>query len=210
MNIKSKKILIGLSRFFSTAANPLLAPTYVAFLVLWVSVLCAQPMGTRAMVLVVVCCTTCLIPMMCIGALHHFGLIKSKKLDTPAERRVPYLVTLMCIIGATAFLNHNHAPLWFTMAMVGLAVSCLLLGMVNLWWKVSAHTAGLAACVAVLVQLHVQGLSAFNLFYLICFTVLLTGLMGSARMILRRGTLWQVLVGTALGYAPVAIAMYFS
>lgn len=205
-----KKFLIGISRFLSTALHPLLASTYTTLLVLWVSVLCAQDAGVRIMVLVVVCCTTCLIPLMFIGALHHFGIVRDKQLATREERRLPYVVTLLCVLCAVAFLHHNHAPLWFLMAAVGLATACLLLAIINLWWKVSAHSAGIAAQVAVLVQLHVQGLSAFNLLYLICFTVLLTGLIGTARMVLKRDTLWQVLVGAAIGYTTVAVAMYYS
>ena len=96
------------------------------------------------------------------------------------------------------------------MVPVGMAVSCLLLGVVNLWWKVCVHTAGVAALVAMLVQVHVQGLSAFNLLYLIVATVMLTGMVGTSRMVLGRSTLGQVVAGVALGYAPVAVAMLLS
>ncbi len=204
------KILTGLSRFMSMALNPLLMPTYACFLVLWVSVLCAQPVGGRAMVLVVVACLTCMIPMMTVGTLHHFHIVRDKQLNSARERRIPYVVTLVCLVAAALYLHYHHAPLWFTMVPVGMAVSCLLLGVVNLWWKVCVHTAGVAALVAMLVQVHVQGLSAFNLLYLIVATVMLTGIVGTSRMVLGRSTLGQVVAGVALGYAPVAVAMLLS
>lgn len=208
--LNTNRFLIGCARFISAAMNPLLVPTYTAFLILWVSVLCAQPVGTRAMVMVVVACITCMIPMMAIGTLHHFHLIKDKQLNTARERRVPYAVTLVCVAAAALYLHYHHAPLWFTMALAGQAVACLLMALVNMWWKVCAHTAGMASIVAMLVQVHVQGLSAFNLLYLICGTVLLAGIVGSARLLLKRSTLAQILVGVALGYIPVAIAMILS
>ena len=92
------KILTGLSRFISMALNPLLMPTYACFLVLWVSVLCAQPVGGRAMVLVVVACLTCMIPMMTVGTLHHFHFVRDKQLNSARERRIPYVVTLVCLL----------------------------------------------------------------------------------------------------------------
>ena len=53
----------ALARFFSTILSPLLMPTYGIFLVLWVSILCYLPTGTRLVVLLVVFGITCILPM---------------------------------------------------------------------------------------------------------------------------------------------------
>ena len=44
----------AIARLFSTLLSPLLMPTYGIFLVLWVSILCYLPTGTRMVVLLVV------------------------------------------------------------------------------------------------------------------------------------------------------------
>ena len=44
----------AIARLFSTLLSPLLMPTYDIFLVLWVSILCYLPTGTRMVVLLVV------------------------------------------------------------------------------------------------------------------------------------------------------------
>ena len=45
------KFITGLARFLSAAMSPLLMPTYGVFLVLWTSILCLLPTGTRVTVI---------------------------------------------------------------------------------------------------------------------------------------------------------------
>ena len=60
-----------------------------------------------------------------------------------------------------------------------------------------------------LFQLHVQGLSAFNLFWVICGTMLLAGVLGTSRLILKNHTVGQVLAGFANGYLCVMLMMKY-
>ena len=201
------RLIAASARFFSTVLSPLVMPFYGAFLVLWTSVMCLLPMGTRITVLMVVLGITCVLPVLVIGVLHHFRLISDKRLDKRHERLLPYTFAVLCYLGATAYLNHIHSPQWFTMFMAGGTLACVVSLVVNLWWKISAHMAGIGGIVALLYQIHVQGLSAFNLFLLLCFTILLAGVLGTSRIALRRHDLLQVLAGFANGYACVTFMM---
>ena len=180
-------------------------PTYGVLLVLWASVLCLLPMGTRIMVLIMVLGITCVLPIICIGVLHHFKIISNKQLDKQHERLYPYAFAVLCYIAAAFYLNNIHSPMWFVMFAAGGALACLLVMIINQWWKISAHMTGIGGIVALLFQIHVQGLSAFNLFWLLCLTILLAGALGTARMVLKRHDLLQVLSGFAVGYACVAL-----
>ena len=95
------------------------------------------------------------------------------------------------------------------MFMVGSAVAVLVLAVINLKWKISAHLAGIGGIIALVYQIHVQGLSAFDLFWLLCFIVFLAGLLGSSRMVLRRHDIWQVLAGVVTGFLCVSLTMRF-
>ena len=201
------RLIAASSRFFSTVLLPLFMPSFGVFLVLWVSVMCLLPMGTRITVLVVVFGITCVLPVLVIGLLHHRGLISDKRLDKRHERFIPYIFAALCYAGATAYLSHIHSPMWFTMFMAGGTLACVVSLVVNLWWKISAHMAGIGGLVALLYQIHVQGLSAFNLFGLLCFTILLAGVLGTSRIALRKHDLLQVLAGFANGYASVTLVM---
>ncbi|MBQ7689618.1 MAG: hypothetical protein IJT30_00260 [Muribaculaceae bacterium] len=182
-------------------------PSYGVLFVLWTSVMCLLPMGTRIAVLMMVFGITCVLPVLVIGVLHHFGIISDKRLDKRRERLLPYACTVVCYLGATTYLNHIHCPAWFTMFMAGGTLACAVALLVNLIWKISAHTTGIGGVVALLYQLHVQGLSAFNLFWLLSLTILLAGFLGTSRLALKRHTLLQVLAGFANGYICVTLMM---
>ena len=95
------------------------------------------------------------------------------------------------------------------MFMAGSALTVLIMALINLKWKISAHMAGIGGVVALVYQIHVQGLSAFNLMWLLCITVVIAGALGSARMALRRHNLLQVLAGAVTGFLCVSLTMRF-
>lgn len=201
------KILAGMARFTSSVLSPLLMPTYGTILVLWTSVLCALPSGSRIAVVMVIMGITCVLPMIGISVLHHFGIISDKRLDKASERTWPYTIAVVCYAVAVYYLYYIHSPLWFSMFAAGGLLSLLITAVVNRWWKISAHTTGIGGVVALLYQIHVQGLSAFELYWVLCIAILLAGVIGTSRLILKCHTVTQVLAGFANGYACVTLCM---
>ena len=202
-------MIAGVANFLSTVLSPLLMPTYGVFLVLWVSVLCLLPYGTRVAVLLICMGITCILPLIFLSVLRHFKLVKNLHVDIREQRFIPYLFTVLCYAVAAYYLYYCHSPQWFVMFMVGSAITVLLMALINLKWKISAHMAGIGGIVALLYQLHVQGLSAFDLLWLLCFVIIVAGALGSARLALRRHGLWQVLAGAVLGFLCVSLTMRF-
>ena len=167
------KFIAGLARFLSTALTPLLMPTYGVFLVLWVSVLCLLPYGSRVAVLLVCMGITCIVPLIFLSVLRHFNLVKDLHVEIRQQRLIPYLFTTFCYAVAAYYLYYGcHAPQWFAMFMVGSAITVLVMAIINLWWKISAHMAGIGGVVALIYQIHVQGLSAFDLLWLLCLSII--------------------------------------
>ena len=203
------RMIAGVANFLSTVLSPLLMPTYGVFLVLWVSVLCILPYGTRVAVLLICTGITCILPLIFLSVLRHFKLVKNLHVDIREQRLIPYLFTVLCYAVAAYYLYYCHSPQWFVMFMVGSAIAVLLMALINLKWKVSAHMAGIGGIVALVYQLHVQGLSAFDLLWLLCFIIIVAGALGSARLALRRHTLWQVLAGVVVGFLSVSLTMRF-
>ena len=203
------RMIAGVANFLSTVLSPLLMPTYGVFLVLWVSVLCILPYGTRVAVLLICMGITCILPLIFLSVLRHFKLVKNLHVDIREQRLIPYLFTVLCYAVAAYYLYYCHSPQWFVMFMVGSAIAVLLMALINLKWKVSAHMAGIGGIVALVYQLHVQGLSAFDLLWLLCFIIIVAGALGSARLALRRHTLWQVLAGVVVGFLSVSLTMRF-
>lgn len=203
------KCIAGGANFLSTILTPLLMPTYGVFLTLWVSVLCLLPYGTRVTVLLMCMGITCILPLIFLSVLHHFKLVKDLHVELREQRLIPYLFTAVCYVVAAYYLYYRHSPQWFVMFMGGSALTVFVMAMINLKWKISAHMAGIGGIIALIYQIHIQGLSAFDLFWTLCIIVLFAGLLGSARMVLKRHSLWQVLAGVVVGFLCVSLTMRF-
>lgn len=198
------RLLVAFARFASAMLSPLLMPTYGVFIVLWASVLCYLPTGTRMAVLAVILGITCILPMVFITVLHNLGYVKDRNLTVPKERLVPYIFAVLCYFGAAEYLLHIHSPKWVVMFIVGGIVSCVICLLVNLRWKISAHMAGIGGILALIYQIHIQGLGALNTFWLLCGTIFLCGILGTSRLVLRQHNIMQVFAGFCVGFASVS------
>lgn len=201
------KFIAGMANFLSTALSPLLMPTYGVFLVFWVSVLCLLPYGQRVTHLLVCMGITCIIPLIFLSVLRHYKLIKDIHVDVREQRLLPYLFSAVCYGVSAYYLYYWHSPRWLVMFMVGAAITILVVTLINLRWKISAHMAGIGGIIALIYQIHIQGLSAFNLLWLLCITIIVAGMLGTARLVLRKHDLLQVLAGVVVGFLCVSLTM---
>ena len=201
------KFIAGVANFLTTVLSPLLMPTYGVFLALWISVLCLLPYGTRVSVLLMCMGITCIFPLIFLSVLRHFKLVKDLHVEVREQRLIPYLFTVLCYLVAAYYLYYCHSPQWFVMFMVGSAITVLVMALINLKWKISAHMAGIGGVIALVYQIHVLGLSAFDLFWLLCICIILAGLLGSARLALKRHDIWQVLAGAVVGFLCVSMTI---
>lgn len=203
----TNKLIAGLSRLLSNALSPLLMPTYGVLIVLWASVLCLLPAGSRVAVLLVCMGITCILPLIFLNVLRHFKLVKDLHVEQRQQRLLPYLFSALSYGVAAYYLYYCHSPQWFIMFMVGTAVTVLIMALINLKWKISAHMAGIGGVVALIYQIHVQGLSAFDMVWLLCLSIIIAGVLGSARLVLKRHDSWQVLAGAVVGFLCVSLTM---
>lgn len=150
------KLIADAANLLSTVLSPLMMPTYGVFLVMWASVLCLLPYGTRVSVLLVCMGITCILPLIFLSVLRHFKLVKDLHVEIREQRFIPYLFTALCYAVAAYYLYYCHSPQWFTMFMVGSALTVLLMALINLKWKISAHMAGIGGVIALIYQIHVQ------------------------------------------------------
>ena len=67
-----------------------------------------------------------------------------------------------------------------------------------MWWKISTHTAAIGGIAGALVAF--SGKFSYNPVWWLCLVILVAGLVGTARMILRQHTLAQVVAGFAVGF----------
>lgn len=198
-----EKIADGAANLLSWLLVPLLMPVYGLIFAFGLSILDVAPMGMRVIFTLIVAGICVFIPMVLILLLKKMNLIDDVGLNGRQERLIPYIITIICF-GITAwFMAVKGAPLWLSLFFAGGALATIICTLINFRWKISAHAAGIAGVVALLIRIEKDGSAEPELFMWLIITLVLTGLMGSARVWLGRHTVWQVLAGYVVGFCSV-------
>lgn len=199
-----------LERFVTLCANiiswvfvPLLMPVYGIILIFSLSFLSFAPFHTKLVFTLIVFGANFIVPMLLVLLLKKLKMIEDIGLNGRRERLIPYIITIICLSGTGLFLYLKMAPLWVAMFYAGGALAALINLLVNFRWKISAHAAGMAGVVAMLIQVIKEGPSSQGMEWWIVGAIITAGLLGSSRIWLGRHTLMQVLAGTAVGFLCV-------
>ncbi len=143
------------------------------------------------------------VPALLIYYLYRTRLITSLYLENRADRKLPYFLTACVYAGLTYTFRFRMSLLSdsspeIAVVLGSITVSILLVGIVSLWWKISAHSVGVGGAVGTLLAVMTT-VGDPALFWPALGSVLLAGLVGSARLALHAHTLAQVLAGLGLG-----------
>lgn len=202
-NTPLERTVTRLSNLISWVFVPLMMPVYGIMLIFALSFLRFTPFHTKLVFTLIVFGANFLVPMILVLLLKKLGVIDDIGLNGRRERLIPYIITIVCLAGTGVFLYLKMAPLWVAMFYAGGALAGLVNLLVNFRWKISAHAAGIAGVVAMLIQVIKEGPSADGMVWWIVGVILTAGLLGSARIWLGRHTLMQVLAGSAVGFLSV-------
>ncbi|MCM1489518.1 MAG: hypothetical protein NC095_01635 [Muribaculum sp.] len=191
------------SNLLSWIFVPLLMPVYGILLIFNLSILSLASFQTKLFFTLVVLGVNFVFPMATVLMLKKMGLIQDIGLNGRRERLIPYIITIICLGGTAWFLYYKGAPLWVAMFFAGGTLTAIINMTVNFRWKISAHAAGIAGIVAMLIQITKEGFPMPGMTWWIVGSILLAGMLCSARVWLGRHTLPQVLAGSAVGFLCV-------
>ena len=120
---------------------------------------------------------------------------------------VPYLISIFCYFCCIWLMEHLHIYHFIgsiLMAALLVQMTCVL---INVWWKISTHTAAIGGVAGALIAFsHIFG---FNPVWWLSVVLVVAGILGSARMILRQHSLSQVVVGFAVGFVCAILGITY-
>lgn len=192
-----------ISKILSAIFSPLLMPTYSMVLAINLSILSLLPTAVQWTSIGVVFLFTCIVPVAAIYALYKAGVVSDLGLNIRTERPIPYLIVTLSYGASAWFLFRANAPEWLPMFFLGAGVATVINTIVNRWWKISAHAAGLGGCVAMLFKMAQLHQAVVSLDWWISGAIIATGMVMTARVYMKRHTLMQVLAGCANGFLCV-------
>lgn len=195
---KTAKIL---SRVFS----PLIVPSIAIAIALWGTPLVITPDFVKVKVVAMTLLITGAIPAIGIAILYHLHRVSDTTISNPKERTIPFVICVICYMGEAYYLMSIHAPIWLCNFILSAMMAIIIVMAINVFWKISGHTCALGGLVGLSVWLVANNLALPWMILVVIFAIILTGIVGSARMIRRLHDLPQVVAGAIIGF----LAVYF-
>ncbi len=200
---------VSFAKYISAVFSPLFMPTYCMATALWITSLSATPEKARFISSLIVLFITAAIPFAMILGLMRTGQVKDIDISNKRERFIPIIATGLCYIAAAIYVHRLKAPDWLPMMFVGAFATAIICAIISRWWKISAHGAAVGGFIGMLVRLDVMHLVEFEIIYWLIAIILLGGVIGISRMILRQHTPIQFIAGEILGSFVIYIVMGF-
>ena len=161
------------------------------------SILDFTPYSVKLVFTLVTPAFTVAVPALLVLLLKRMGLVTDVGLNGRKEV-IPYIISILCLAAAGVFMWYKGAPMWLVMFFRRSAVAGAINLLINFRWKISAHAAGVAGVVALLIRIIRDGLPQDGAFLWLLIAIGLSGILGTARVWLGRHTAWQVIAGYAV------------
>ena len=194
--MNTKKIIIA-ARVMSAIFTPFYLPI-VGLVALFVfSYLGLLPWAYKLLVLGMVYLFTILVPTLLIHLYHRYQGWTPLQIGVKERRMVPYAVSIFCYFACYYLMTRLRIPSFIARILMAALLIQIVCAIVNVWWKISTHTAAIGGVTGALMAFSM--LFAFNPVWWLCFILLVSGMVGSSRIILHQHTLGQVLAGYGIG-----------
>ena len=192
-----EKNIILTARVVSMVFTPFYLPIVGLMALFFLSYLSLMPTAFKLQVLTLVYLFTILLPTVLIHLYRKFNGWNLIELGHKERRMVPYVISILCYFFCVYIMDMLHIPHFMgTIVSAALAIQ-IVCALINVWWKISTHTSAIGGVAG---ALFVFGeLFGFNPVWWLCLVLILAGVLGTSRMILRQHSLAQVVAGFWVG-----------
>lgn len=201
-----QRSLLMAARVISLVFTPFYLPVVGLIALFLFSYLRLYPIQLKLLVLSIVYFFTALLPTLLIFLYRRYQGWNPMELGHKERRMVPYAISILCYFCCVYLMNSIHIP-HFMGSIVGCAlVIQIVCAIINVWWKISTHTAAIGGFAGALCMFSLY--FGFNPVWWLCLMLILAGILGTSRMILRQHSLSQVVGGFVVGLVCAILGIY--
>ncbi len=205
--MKRQKEIIYTARIISALFKPFYLPILGLVTLFTFSYLSMFPWYYKIEVLFLTYLFTILLPILFIHFYRRYQGWNLIELGHRERRMVPYAISIMCYFTCIYVMEHLHMPHFMGSIIVAALMVQIACALINVWWKISTHTAAIGGVGGALFAFSYY--LGFNPVWWLCLVILVAGILGSSRMILRQHSLGQVVGGFCIGFISAACAILF-
>tara|TARA_R110002074_G_scaffold51664_2_gene130514 strand:- start:332 stop:955 length:624 start_codon:yes stop_codon:yes gene_type:complete len=200
-----RKLALGISVIF----QPLVIPTLmVVTLFYMVPEATVVPNGAKWAVLLLISFSTFMVPLLGLVGLRFSEVINSLQLPERKERIYPFALVSVFYSMTLAFFYWKLNIDQLLIVTLGLVtISLILLTLITIFWKISAHQTAMGGWLAIVSVLSIR-FNSEPLFYYFLLIIVLSGLIGTARLYLNAHRPSEVYAGFILGFG-ICFPVYY-
>ena len=201
------KRLMQIARTLSAVFSPFYAPIWILIGLFFFSYLKLLPLVYKLYIIGMVYIFTVFIPRTGINIFRILMKWTHLQLSHREHRHMPYVLTIISYTVCIVLMTKMNVAMFIRGIVMAAFVSQIICVILNAWWKVSTHMVGMGGLVGALIAFSI--IFFYNPVWPVCGLILLSGTLGTCRIILRQHTLGQVLVGFAIGFFSAFISILF-
>jgi len=206
--------------------HPLLIPSYVLITLLAINpfMFGVNSVWANDIILLQVFLSTFLLPAFSLLMLRQLDFVKTIELEDREDRIIPFIVTGLFYIGLAVFFikTPNHSPIILTVFILGATIGLWLSFLFNLFTKISLHAVAIAGFLAIIIiamnslefdhmilDLGSLGILNISIRTMLMLVILIAGMVGTARLLLRAHEPFQIYLGYFVGFLSQFVANNF-
>ncbi|HNW56266.1 MAG TPA: hypothetical protein PLR88_00440 [Bacteroidales bacterium] len=207
-NNETKGLLDKAAFIISVVFHPLLMPLYgMAMIFSGPTLMSYLPFQVKKLLFLIVLINNVLLPLSLMPFLKYKNVISSWSIENRHERIIPLLMTTLFYASTSFIIFKFPIPLFFKSFLLGAFFISLAVTLINFWWKISIHSVGAGALVALIFILSLRLDS--SLVWSLISAIIIAGLVMSARLRLNTHNPRQVWYGFMLGYVGLGLFVWF-
>lgn len=203
------RVLRRLASLAGDIFSPLLMPTYVMVVALWLTPMNRLPVGVRAWSSLGVFFLTAIVPALSIWMLLRIKRISDASISDHRQRPLPFMIATICYILAGIYLGALNAPRWMICFFVAATLVVVAELIISIYWKISAHAAGAAGMLGFVTWLAARHALLGDPLVIVSAAILIVGIVCWARLLLCHHNMSQVCAGAALGFCTVFLMLLY-
>lgn len=200
----TNRYLILTAQVISLVFSPFYLPMVAFIVLLFFSYLSYTSWNYNLQVIGMVYLFTVLLPKLAIYAYRKINGWTRHQLSHRERRIVPYILSISSYATLLYMMDHMRMPRFMLGVVAGALSIQIVCALINPWLKVSTHAAASGGVIGAVMAFSL--ILNFNPTSALCMSIMLSGLVCTARMILRQHTLTDLGVGVLIG---IVCAMFF-
>lgn len=196
--MKEKEIIFT-AKVLSVLFTPFYLPILSLLILFIFSYLSLLPLTYKLFLLLMFYLFTVFLPTALIRFYRRYQGWTLIELGSRERRAIPYVISIFSYLLCYYIMAATHVPHFMGSILIAALVIQVACAIINLFIKISTHTAAIGGVTGALLAFSV--IFSFNPVWWLCIVLLLAGMVGTSRMILRQHSLRQVVLGYLAGVA---------